>query len=40
MPLVGAVVSLLFFEFVYKKTQQALDHDEGEKHTDDGILDN
>ena len=38
MPFAGAALSLLFFEFVYKKTQETLDeHDE--KHHDDGVLD-
>lgn len=27
MPFVGAICALLFYEFVYKKTQEALEHD-------------
>lgn len=33
MPFVGSLLALVFFEFVYKKTQEALDHDE-EIHND------
>jgi uncharacterized membrane protein len=40
MPILGAIVSLIFFEFVYKKTQEALEHDEDEKHVEDATLDN
>jgi hypothetical protein len=32
MPLVGSLLSLIFFEFVYKKTQEALNHDEKSEH--------
>ena len=32
MPFVGALLSLIFFEFVYKKTQEALVHDEKSEH--------
>ena len=34
-PFIGSIVALLFFEFVYKKTQEALDHDEA-IHDEDG----
>jgi glycerol uptake facilitator-like aquaporin len=39
MPILGAILSLLFFEFVYKKTQEALEGDFKETHADDGLLD-
>ena len=39
MPILGAILSLLFFEFVYKKTQDVLEGDIKEEHTDDGLLD-
>ena len=39
MPFAGSVLALLFFEFVYKKTTEALEHDVHQE-TDDGILDN
>jgi phosphate/sulfate permease len=32
MPLIGSLLSLIFFEFVYKKTQEALNHDEKSEH--------
>ena len=32
MPFVGSILSLVFFEFVYKKTQEALVHEEKEEH--------
>lgn len=39
MPIAGAILALLFFEFVYKKTQEALEGDFKEEHNDDGLLD-
>lgn len=39
MPLLGAVVALIFFELVYKKTTEVLEHDDGEK-VEDALLDN
>ena len=39
MPILGSILSLLFFEFVYKKTQDVLEGDIKEEHTDDGLLD-
>lgn len=38
MPFAGSVLALLFYEFVYKKTTETLEHDT--PHEDDGILDN
>lgn len=37
MPFAGSVLALLFFEFVYKKTTETLEHDATPE--DDGILD-
>ena len=39
MPFAGSVLALLFFEFVYKKTTETLEHDH-HVEADDGILDN
>ena len=39
MPFAGSVLALLFFELVYKKTTEALEHDH-HVEADDGILDN
>ena len=38
LPFGGSVLALLFFEFVYKKTTETLEHDT-HHHEDDGILD-
>lgn len=40
MPIAGSLLSLIFFEFVYKKTQEVLEHDGDDKADTDGILDN
>ena len=33
MPLLGALLALIFFEFAYKKTQEALEHGGGDETT-------
>lgn len=37
-PFGGSVLALLFYEFVYKKTTETLEHET--PHEDDGVLDN
>ena len=39
MPIAGSILSIVFFEFVYKKTQETLEGDFKEEHNDDGLLD-